>query len=91
MQAAWRRRIWFEITARASPAFNARPTPNSAGSVGLPRRRWLPSTMSSWTRNALWSSSIATATGTTSASRPPKARHAATLSAGRSAFPGRLG
>ena len=91
MRLAWRRRTWLESTASASPALSASPRPYSAASVGRPRRRSLPSTMSSWTRKALCSSSMATATGTTSASLPPKARLVATHSAGRSAFPGRLG
>ena len=66
MRLAWRRRTWLESTASASPAFSASPRPYSAASVGRPRRRSLPSTMSSWTRKALCSSSIATATGRTS-------------------------
>ena len=78
-------------TASASPALRASPRPYSAVSVGRPRRRSLPSTMSSWTRKALCSSSIATATGRMSASLPPNARLVATHIAGRSDFPGRLG
>ena len=72
---------------RSGPA----PARTRATSVGRPRRRSEPSTMSSWIRKALWSSSIATATGSTSPSSPPKARLVATHSAGRMPLPGRLG
>ena len=47
--------------ASASPALKARGMPWSTCSASRPRRRWAPSQMSSWTRKALCSSSIATA------------------------------
>ena len=47
--------------ASASPAFSAMGTPYSTCIADRPRRCSLPSSMSSWIRNAAWSSSTAAA------------------------------
>ena len=75
----------------ASPTFTAMPSPCSAWSVGSPRRYSLPSSTSSWTRNALWKNSIVTADWSTLSTVPPNARHVPMQSPGRSPFPGRFG
>ena len=75
----------------ASPALSARGMPWRTCSASAPRRRRASSQMSSWTRNALCRSSIATAAASASSLRPPWARQVARQSAGRMPLPGRSG
>src|ERR1700733_1307661 len=92
LERAHRHRVEFgphqirEVAVEPGPA-----TPGAAANVGLPRRISLPSAMSSCTRNALCSISIATARPSSSFGSAPNARPADRHSAGRNAFPGREG
>ena len=68
-----------------SPAATARSRPEVAATVGWPRRSGAASRTSSWTRVAMWTSSIAVAART--AASPPSAPAQSRTSSGRSRLP----
>ena len=72
-----------------SPAFTAIGIPALRCIVATPRRQSLPSSMSSWTRNALCSISRPAAAGSASSARPPSALAVAMHRAGRRPLPDR--
>ena len=76
-----------ERVARASPAMMAGPVPKAAHTVGRCRRSRSPSMMSSWRREKLCTSSIATAPGIPTASGAPQAAAETSTSAARTRLP----
>ncbi len=80
-----------QIAASASPAFSAIGDAVLLVQRGLASAPCaLPSSMSSWMRNAAWRSSTAAAQCSASSTVPPNASHAARHNAGRMPFPGRI-